>query len=688
MTTTTVTTRRLDAQTVGLWGFFILALVLALRLLLVPDPGGKLLLARAQRLEGVGMMDQALRQYALLASTHPTSPYAPQALQRQADILTEKARGGESARFQEAIAIYRRLADAYPQNPAAGQALLSIGAIYMVDLNDTEHARTAYEEVLKSYPNNAEYASEATLRLGRVAFTARDGKAAQTWLQKVLQKYSTFPERCAEAQFHLGETYETLFKNKETARNAYEATVKNYPQSVWAGNAKERLGLLMYTEQAPRARRVLISVAANVPGTESNDLDSALLTLLAARGLDISETTLRGWSMEPFFAGLDTSDPGRTVSFPGESWVNTVTNAGLRYSVLSSDEKNALSDLQQELDDGHLSLLYNGAWRLASGYDSQRNQVFLQSGAQQQKIATADLAKSWNRRSSIGGAFSLVSFSAPGEDEKVRPGPVIAGRNAEKGTPAPNGATSGATNAPLPGAQITRVVSPLETPTYVYELKALPEKNAHRRALRQAAEWMKRSQSGGALINAEALRYLANETRRLSLSPAAEAAVEEAAGAAEAAEAPVRADSVDPTATATPTGTATPLPATTPAPAGTPVPLSSGAASLTRARALLAWKGAPLQHWLKARRAAASYLDIASLRLKDNNLRQAADSLRTEISALENAAAALPAADSLAGSDGALSESSRVAFAKAAAEFENARTAEAHAADLIAAAAG
>jgi hypothetical protein len=35
-------------------------------------------------------------------------------------------------------------------------------------------------------------------------------------------------------------------------------------------------------------------------------------------------------------------------------------------------------------------------------------------------------------------------------------------------------------------------VSPLSAPTFVYKLETLNERNAHRRAIRQAATWMKR----------------------------------------------------------------------------------------------------------------------------------------------------------------------------------------------------
>ena len=678
--------RNLTPQTLALGALFILAAWLVLRILLVPDPAGGLLWARARRLEDAGLITQSLHQYKLLADTHADSEYAPLALQRSADLIVDRARSnpGDTNRtsdFGLAIAAYRRLADSYPASNLAGPAALAVGAIYENDLRDLLSARQNYTRVLQTYPGNAELGGEATLRLGRVALAARDGQNAQMWLQKVLQKYAGFRERCAEAQFHLGETYETIFKNRETARNAYEATLKNYPKSVWAASAKERIGLLLYGEGAPRARRVLLAVPSGAIEGDASSLQAALQSVFAARGLNVDETIFRGWSGEAFWAGIMPGDLSRAPSVPFIGWENAVASAGLRYSILDGgDAAVALKNLQSELDDAHLALVYGGAWRLATGYDSQDNLVFLQRGARQDKITTAALGKLWNRTSSLGGAFSLLTFSAPGEDENLKPQIL------------PNAPAFGAAPAPKSKKEVAAIVSPLATPTYLYKLKPLNENAAHRRALRQAAQWLKRGRSNAGereiLLGSEALRYLANAMTDLSSAPQ----IDSPAIYPEDSDPPVRVDSSDagdanPDDTDADNALATPAPTALSQAKPTAAPRApSPTDAIKRARALLPWRGAPLSAWLASRRAAAAYCDVAAARLKEPSLRDAANAFHESVAALQSAASALPPRDNLA-EGGTLSPAARAAFAAAARHIERARIAEDRAANIIAAAA-
>jgi hypothetical protein len=100
------------------------------------------------------------------------------------------------------------------------------------------------------------------------------------------------------------------------------------------------------------------------------------------------------------------------------------------------------------------------------------------------------------------------------------------------------------------------------------------------------------------------------------------------------------------------------------------------------ARALLGWRGAPLQRWIGARQQAAAYLDMAAARLNQPSLRRAADEFRNSIAALENVAAVLPQANAL-GTDKVLNEQARRGFETAAREIERARLAETRATDLM-----
>ena len=64
----------------------------------------------------------------------------------------------------------------------------------------------------------------------------------------------------------------------------------------------------------------------------------------------------------------------------------------------------------------------------------------------------------------------------------------------------------------------------------------------------------------------------------------------------------------------------------------------------TRLRAVLSWRNAPLENWIRARRDAATYLNVAAQRLKNPQLREAATAFQNAIAALEDARDAMNAA--------------------------------------------
>ncbi|HVF09691.1 MAG TPA: tetratricopeptide repeat protein [Abditibacteriaceae bacterium] len=644
----TVTDRRNRAGLI--WGVVIGLLILGLlNLLLQPDIAGNYF-TRAQSFEAKGQWELALRHYDMIIATHPKSSYAPRALNQKGDILSGLARrAGDQAGFRRAIATYEHLATAYPENPLAGEALLSAGAVAMTDLHDTKTARRIYTAIKDRYPNNQEYSSESLLRLGRIALMERNGKQAESLFKKVLQRYPRFVDRCAEARYHLGVVYETLLKNKEWARNAYEATLNSYPQSIWAGNARERLGLLVYevTRGLGPARRVLLEVAP-LPD-ESSDAGSllgALRLLLAARGIEAGDAVLRGWSSAPFYCGFVPSRPERVVTAPFNAVENIAASAGLRFvSISSADKTSALQALQREIDLARLPVVYDNGWTLAVGYDSDRNQVFLQNhGARFETVAVKDFSATWQKAPPGGKSFTLLSFHAPGERSAAKPTPrALSVTDDIVPTPRP-------TATPLPG--------PATTPTWIFQLKPLSMNNAHRRALRHAVSLMRNPGSDKTLLNLAALEAISGELARLAVRPISPVPVPEGG---------VSDEFPDPDA---------PLqeqPATDP----TPVARSEASRNvLPRTRAVLGWFGAPLQRWINARREAAAYLDSAGNALDSEELSRAAGEFQKSITALQNAAAAVPRADSLSGDGQTLSDNARRGLESAAREVAAARDAE------------
>lgn len=665
--------------TLGL-GFVCLVLLALVVRMLMPNPTANLL-AKAQRLEAAGQLDLALRHYALLTKNHPESPYAPRAWERQGYILTGQARQrGNAKLFRRALDTYLHLGETYPENSLAGDALITAGNIALTDLRDMKNATHIFASALERYPNNREFASEATLKLGRIALAQKNGKASQTWFQRVLQRYPRLAERCAEAQYHLGVAYETLFRESDHmkwAKNAYEATLKRYPQSVWAGDAKERLGLLYYVDsRRPQERRVFIDLQALPDETPviAGDIDTksplhALRLVLASRGVTVNTTMMRGWSMTPFWAAFDPQNPSRVVLPPLDQFLNIVANTSLLCKPTSGgQESEALRDLQDELDSGRAPLVWAGAWMLAVGYDSAQGKVFLQKhGARIETVGIKEFGAQWKAPSPISGPFTMLSFLTPGE----RPLPKRTNRalpaNAQ---PSPTALRTLEETRVLPTPTPTPLAS-LSTPTWQFEPQTLSLKNANRRALRKAADWMRRPRDGKVLLNLEALAQLARELERVTQPPTV----------LPPAETDVDAD-LPPTDSPLPAAEdATPQTLATQTPLATAAPIVPVRPSV-RARALLGWfksaraGEAPVDAWILARRDAAAYLDSAANALGQRPLQRAALEFRTSIQHLEDAAAALPTADALAAADTALSDEARTAFETAARHVRAAHDAE------------
>lgn len=591
----------------------VLLVVLFAYLALRPDPAA-VHFYRAQKLQTAGQTESALRLYSMVVSSLPHSSFAPLALQQQGEILTGIARrSGNPLRYREAIDAYRSLAEQYPSHSAAGEALLAAGSIAANDLRDTQTATQLYEKLLIAYPNNAQYSSEATLRLGRLALQAGEGPQAQKHFTRVLKEYGAFPERCAEAQYHLGVTYETLQQNKAAARSAYEATIKKWPHSVWADNAKERIGLILYTDGTTRpARRVLLEIDS-LPDAKSNSELAALQLLLASRGLEVSDAVWRGWSLVPFRTGFAAQKPGRILEESTE-FATIAANAGLVYRREQfNDAKRALDALRDEIDDGHVPFVNQGGWMLLTGYDSVRDEFFaVRPGNRSTTLKSKEFAELWKKND-----YAFLSFHAPGE--KLRP------------TGKPNA-------TPKNPAQIPD----LATPLYTYKLPSLSLQNAHRRSLKRAVLLMQRSREGDFLLNLEALRTLTEELKKLAAIPESPVPAPETV--------PENDTEQDP-----------------PVPAPTSPPVTNLSAQSARWKALRPWFDAPLKQYVEARRDAAAYLVIAGRDLKSQQLQNAAGDFREAMLSLQHAATLLPPADIIDSDPNA----ARAAFEALAREIEN-----------------
>ena len=98
----------------------------------------------------------------------PVSTKADPSAVAVAEVLVEMGRRFDDNKIlEDAIAQYRFLRKEYPGSKYRADALFTIGEIYKDDLNDSDQARTTFEEFLHRYPHNrlAEDAQQAIVDL-------------------------------------------------------------------------------------------------------------------------------------------------------------------------------------------------------------------------------------------------------------------------------------------------------------------------------------------------------------------------------------------------------------------------------------------------------------------------------------------------------------------------------------------
>ncbi len=640
----------------------VVVLGLFLKVILTPDPEGDFFL-RAGRLEHSGATALALKNYELIVTRHPNSPYAPRALLRIGDLLAAQGRQtGDKAVLRQSVDAYVKLARSYSTDPFALTALENAGTIAANDLSDRPLARGIYAQIIRTNGQDSEIGAAAVVKMASLSIQDGDGKRAQALLQEVLQRWSNNATIGSEAQYLLGWCYETVFHKLDWAVRAYDQVNVAYPTTHWATDARERIGWITFGG-IPRipTRRVLLNIQPlpdedDTEGQSDNAMWNALRLVLAARGLSGDTTLLQGYSLIPFYAGLNPNNAGEVINLKADAWSNVASAAGFRYSVKGGGrEDEALRDLQNDLDAAHLPLVYwqndgKPLWSLAVGYDSARGEVMLQNhGAQFDTLVAKAWSPKWKVQSSFGKTYTLISLIAPGN------------------TPNPN-----LTPTPAPTPQPGQTPAPIVNgpPTFVWGFPPLKESLPIERTAGRAALLLLRNGTPNQLLNANALDFLANT-------------FDAAARESRTSSAPV----IQPTDTPVPAATTTAPVDNNGHPDNSiydPVPTAAPAAvvppsheQVARAQKLWAFWNAPATNWIAKRRGAAQWCRLAALKTNNARFNRAADFFAQSAEALEAAARDAQSLDpaSLSANPGALEA--------LAANCRKARDAEREAATLL-----
>ncbi|MFT4112671.1 N-acetylmuramoyl-L-alanine amidase [Silvibacterium sp.] len=128
--------------------------------------------------------DRVMDAYRAVYHGDPRSARADASVSAVADLLAEEGRIFQDDKaLHDAIGQYDFLRKQYPGSRYRFSALLTIGEIYLRDLDDRDHAKATFQEFLKLYPQNPmaneAHAELATLRRGGPVKTNR-GAATET----------------------------------------------------------------------------------------------------------------------------------------------------------------------------------------------------------------------------------------------------------------------------------------------------------------------------------------------------------------------------------------------------------------------------------------------------------------------------------------------------------------------------
>lgn len=158
--------------------------------------------------------DSALHEYLLIADQHPNSEYAPRSLLACASL---EAGRGDSAAAEEHL--YRLIED-YPRSPQAAVAAEMLG--YQLDLSENALGLYSMAESL--------------------AFDGVDLDSAITLFRYIAD---TFPDLAPKASYAVAWAMDRYQEDEDSsAYHAYKIVGEQYPQSIYAVAARDRMGLM------------------------------------------------------------------------------------------------------------------------------------------------------------------------------------------------------------------------------------------------------------------------------------------------------------------------------------------------------------------------------------------------------------------------------------------------------------
>lgn len=130
-------------------------------------------------------------------------------------------------KFNEAIELYQKVVDNYPDSPIAPQALTTIGACYVYK-DDIQKAIEVARKILEKYPD-WEGANGSYFCLGYGYANLRDYENAAKNFKTAAEKYPGKNPKNNEARFYLGVCYFEI-EEYDKAISVYQKIKEDYPE--------------------------------------------------------------------------------------------------------------------------------------------------------------------------------------------------------------------------------------------------------------------------------------------------------------------------------------------------------------------------------------------------------------------------------------------------------------------------
>lgn len=202
---------------------------------------------------------RARQYYSHVYETFPNDPLGRRSLLRVADTYYQQ---GDPVNLVEAQYKYRDFINRYPGSDRADYAMMQIAMCSYKqmerpdrDQQKTREALDKFNDVLKTYPRSPlrpdmdKRQQEVLDRLAshdhiiaRYYIKRRSFNAAVQRLNGIVEIYPNYSGRDA-VFYDLGAALSGLGRTAE-ARLYYERVLSEFPQSIWAGKAKQKLGLM------------------------------------------------------------------------------------------------------------------------------------------------------------------------------------------------------------------------------------------------------------------------------------------------------------------------------------------------------------------------------------------------------------------------------------------------------------